>query len=165
MKVSKLNVRGLSDQTAEHFAVGLTESQSVQALKLKNCNISSAGAVSIFRSLEHNTSLEKLVLSENSELSEGDSEAVGCAIERILNVNKTLKVLNLSSCGLDTRVATDIFRSLEHNTSMEKLDLSDNSELAEGDSEAVGCAIERMLNVNTILKELNLYMVVESQIK
>ena len=126
MKVSKLNVRGLSDQTAEHFAVGLTESQSVQALKLKNCNISSAGAVSIFRSLEHNTSLEKLVLSENSELSEGDSEAVGCAIERILNVNK---VLNLSSCGLDTRVATDKFRSLEHNTSVEKLDLSDNSEL------------------------------------
>ena len=60
--------------------------------------------MSIFRSLEHNTSLEELDLSGNSQLAEGDSEAVGCAIERMLNVNRTLKVLNLSGCGFDTTV-------------------------------------------------------------
>ena len=156
LKVTRLNVEDLTDQTAEHFAVGLAESQSVQALMLEYCNISSVGAVSIFRSLEHNTTLEKLDLSRNSQLAEGDSEAVGCAIERMLNLNIKLRVLNLYNCGLDTVVATHVFRSLEHNTTLEKLDLSRNSQLAEGESEAVGCAIERMLNVNIKLKVLKL---------
>ena len=291
LKVSKLIVEDLTDKTAEHFAIGLAECQSVQALKLEFCNITSTGAVSIFRSLEHNTSLEELDLSGNSQLAEGDSETVGCAIERMLNVNIKLKVLKLSSCqvtdaiakhivtglkkntslvtldmgsstlsgsgavsffqqmtthptlsvtvgevnvlgvgrvkmdrgslwwvigdlipekcveffralnnsdlkvsnlnvqdltdqtaehfavglsesqsvqGLKLRPsfsrkkdissvgAVSVFRSLEHNTSLEELDLSGNSQLAEGDSEAVGCAIERMLNVNRTLKILNL---------
>ena len=184
LKVSTLNVQDLTDRTAEHFAVRVAESQSVQALKLKHCNITSAGAVSIFRSLEHNTSLEELDLSGNSQLPAGDSEAVGCAIERMLNVNRTLKVLNLCGCELTNEVASyfsnglaqnhsvrrvilrsnntgrtsamSIFGSLEHNTSLEELDLSGNSQLAEGDSEAVGCAIEKMLSVNRTLKVLNL---------
>ena len=156
MKVSKLNVQDLTDQTTEDFAVGLAESQSVQALKLKHCNISSTSAVSIFRSLEHNTSLEELDLSWNIRLAEGDSEAVGCAIERMLKLNTALKILNLIKCGLDTAVATSIFKSLEHNTSLVKLELSESSQLAKVDSEAVGCAIERMLKLNTALKILNL---------
>ena len=156
LKVSKLNVQDLTDQTAEHFAVGLTEYRSFQALKLQHYNITSTGAVSIFRSLEHNTSLEELDLSWNSQLAEGDSEAVGCAIAKMLKINQTLKVLRLTNCGLDTVVATHIFRSLEHNTSLEKLDLSENSQLSEDDSESVGCAIERILNVNRTLEVLNL---------
>ena len=187
LKVSNLDVQDLTDQTAEHFAVGLAESQSVQALKLNHCfwwNHCSTGAVSIFKSLEHNTSLEELDLSENSKLTKGDSEAVGCAIERMLNVNRTLKLLNLAKCDLSSEVASSfsnglaqnhsvrkmilhsnnigstgavsIFRSLEYNTSLEELDLSQNSQLVVGDSEAVGCAIERMLNVNRTLKVLNL---------
>ena len=189
LKVSKLNVQDLTDQTAEHFAVGLAESQCVSALRLNHGfwerkSITSAGAVSIFRSLEHNTSLEELDLSENSQLAEGDSEAVGCAIERMLTMNTALKVLNLGGCKLTDEIiacfsnglahnysmrkvvlhsiqvgstgAVSIFRSLEHNTSLEELDLSNNSQLAESDIEAVGCAIERMLNVNVTLKVLNL---------
>ena len=187
LKVSKLSVQDLTDQTAEHFAVGLAESQSVQALRLNHCfrwNHCSAGAVSIFRSLEHNTSLEELDLSGNSQLAKGDSEAVGCAIERMLNVNTTLKLLNLAKCGFSSEVASSfsnglaqnhsvrkrilhlnnigstgavsIFRSLEHNTSLEELDLSENGQLVVGDSEAVSCAIERMLSVNKTLKILNL---------
>ena len=180
----KISVLDLTDRTAEHFAVGLAESQSVQALKLEYCNITSAGAVSIFRSLEHNTSLEELDLSGNSQLAEGDSEAVGCAIERMLSVNRTLKVLNLTefrfisevesyfanglaqnfsmrkvilhSNNIGSAGAVSIFRSLEHNTSLEELDLSGNWRLADGDCEVVGCAIERMLNVNKTLKVLNI---------
>ena len=49
LKVPDWNVQDLTDQTAEHFAVRLAESQSVQALKLEHCNISSTGAVSITR--------------------------------------------------------------------------------------------------------------------
>ena len=100
--------------------------------------------MSIFRSLEHNTSLEELDLSGNSQLTEGDSEAVGCAIE-MLNVNRILQVLKLTDCRLKNKVpyfanglaqnlsvrkgilhsnnigsagAVSIFRSLEHNTSL-----------------------------------------------
>ena len=58
---------------------------------LLSSNIGSAGAVSIFRSLERNTSLEELDLSENSQLEEDDSEGVGCAIEGMLSVNRALK--------------------------------------------------------------------------
>ena len=154
--ISKLNVQNLTDQTAEHFAVVLAESQLVQALKLEYCNMSSTGVMTIFRSLEHNTILEELDLSRNSRLAEGDSEAVGCAIERMLNVNMTLKVLNLSGCSLGIAVVVFVFRSLEHNTILEELDLSGNRQLAVGNSEAVGCAIERMMNVNKTLKLLNL---------
>ena len=129
----------------------------LKILTLSSCELDTAVATSIFRSLQHNTSLEKLDLSENYQLAEGDSKAVRCAIERMFNVNKTLKVLTLCSCELDTAVATSIFRSLQHNTSLEELDLSENRQLTEGDSEAVGCAIERMLNVNRKLRILNLH--------
>ena len=123
LKVSKLIVQDLTDQTAEHFALGLSESQSIQALDLVGNKISSAGAVSIFRSLEHNTSLEELDLSENRQLAEGDGEAVGCAIERMLSVNRTLKVLNLSDCRLDTTAVTHIAAGLAHNASLAELNI------------------------------------------
>ena len=51
------------------------------------------GAVSEFISLEHNTSWEQLDLSQKSQLAEGDSEAVGCASEKMLNANKTMLVI------------------------------------------------------------------------
>ena len=156
MKYSRLIVHSLTSQRAEHFAVGLADSKSVQVLDFSNNIVGSAGAVSIFRSLEHHTSLEELDLSGNTQLTLGDSEAVGCAIERMLRVNTRLKVLNLGYCRLGSAVATHIAAGLGHNTSLEELDLSGNILLTWGDSEAVGCAIERMLRVNTRLKVLNL---------
>jgi len=63
-------------------------------------------------------------------------------------VNTRLKLLNLRCCKLDTAVAT-------HTTAGLELYLSENHELA-GDREAVGCANERMLRVNTRLKESNI---------
>ena len=58
-----------------------------------------------------------------------------------------LQVLRYRKGNIDSQIAVDIFRSLEHNTRLEELDLSSKSQLAEEDNEAVGCAIERMLNV------------------
>ena len=156
MKYSRLRVRSLTDQTAEHFAVGLAFSKSFQVFDLSYNQIGSAGAVSIFRSLERNTSLEELDLSGSGQLVEGDSEAVGCAIERMLRVNTRLKVLKLKDCGIYSSVATHIAAGLEFGTSLEELNLSGNNKVANGNSEAVGCAIERMLRVNTRLKVLYL---------
>ena len=45
---------------------------------------------------------------ESSQLADGNSEAVGCVIERMLNVNRTLRVLTLCDCGLDIVLATHI---------------------------------------------------------
>ena len=64
-------------------------------VNLRSNRIGNASAVSIFRSLEHNTSLEELDLMENSQLADGDNEAVGCAIERMLNVNRKLRLLTV----------------------------------------------------------------------
>ena len=50
---------------------------SIDTLRCQRMNIDSQNAVDIFRSLEHNTSLEELDLSENWLLAEHDSEAVG----------------------------------------------------------------------------------------
>jgi len=63
-----------------------------------------------------------------------------CSRAAFTHGNLVLKVwdLNESKLGLiDTHIAAD----LEHNTSLEELILSRNSQLAEGDSEAVGCAL------------------------
>jgi len=128
----------------------------LKLLTLRYCELDTAVAIHIGAGLEHNTSLEELNLSENHQLAVGGSDAVGCAIERMLRVNRRLKLLNLHHCELDTAVAIHIAAGLEHNTSLEELNLSENRQLAVGGSEAVVCAIERMLRVNTRLKVLNL---------
>ena len=46
------------------------------------------------------------------QLGKGDNEAVGCAIERILNVNRTLKVLNLSGCNITDPIVKHILTGL-----------------------------------------------------
>ena len=81
--------------------------------------------MSIFRSVEHNTSLDKLDLSWNWQLAKGDSEAIGCATERMLSVNRTLKVLHLSGCGLDTAGVTHIAAGLAQNASLTELNIAD----------------------------------------
>ena len=166
LKVSNLNVQDLTDQTAEHFAVGLAESQSVQALKLshsfkKEKNISSAGALNILRSLEQNTCLEELDILWNSQLAVSNSEAVGCALERMLNVNRTLKVLNLHGycestfADLTDNISSEawvhMFKALPNNMSLKKLDISKNYL---GMKQSV--ALAEMLSYNKSLTELNL---------
>ena len=86
-------------------------------------NIDSWKAVEIFRSLEDNSSLKELDLSNNIQLADGDSEAVGCAIERMLSVNRTLKVFNLRGCGITDLIAKHITTGLTKNISLETLDI------------------------------------------
>ena len=122
-----LSVKGLMYQTVEPFTVGLAESTSLKVCDFSNVNeINSSGAVRIFTWLQHNTSLEELDLSRNSHLTEDDSEAVGRAIERMLTVNRTLKGLYLSHCGLNDAVGRHIVSGLSNNASLRKLVLSWN---------------------------------------
>ena len=116
----KISEKELSDSTKKGFFLLFDKF----VLQLQNVSIDTP--VDIFRSLEHNTSVEELDLSRNRQLAEGDSEAVGCAIERMLNVNRTLKVLNLSYCGLDAVMAIHIAACLAHNASLTELNIGKN---------------------------------------
>ena len=144
-------------------------------------------ALNIIKSLEQDTTVEGLVIrnlpTSDRTRDNGDNEALGCTVERLLTVNQTLRVLNFQNClndviashianGLTKNNSTKqlilnlkitgvgaarIFKSLEHNTSLEELHLSFFSLLATyKDDEALGCAVEGMLTVNQTLKILNL---------
>ena len=193
--VLDLSQCGITDAMVEKIAAGLTENSSLKQLDLSGNEITSVGAAHIFKSLKHNTSLEELDLSSNEfyqyrTATNDDSEALGCAVEGMLTVNQTLRILKLQDCHLDDVIAghiatgltknsslkqlnlksnrmltstgaARIFKSLKHNTSLEELDLSSNKfnqyrSAANDDSEALGCAVERVLTVNQTLRILKL---------
>ena len=179
-----LNSCGVSDNIGKNIGVGLAKNKSLRVLDVSWNGIHSDGAVSIFTSLEHNTSLEELHLSKSRELTQSDSGAVGWALEKMLVVNSGIQTLTLNSCGVSDNIgknigvglaknkslrvldiswngihsdgAVSIFTSLEHNTSLEELDLSGNRQLTQSDSEAVGWALEIMMTGNCKLKVLHL---------
>lgn len=62
-----------------------------------------------------------------------------------MGISLSLKVFELRCKGVKSQNAVDVFRS---NISLNKLDLSGDSQLAKVDTEAVGCAIESMLNMH-----------------
>ena len=92
-------------------------------MNIDNGNVDSKNAVGMLRLLENNTSLGELDLSGNSHLAEGDGEAKCCALKRLLNVNRTLKILDLSGCGVTDAIAKHILTGLTRNTSLVSLDL------------------------------------------
>ena len=175
---------GIGDHMGEKIGMGLAGNKTVKVLNVSKNNIYSGGAVSIFTALEHNTSLEELDLSRNEHLTEGDAKGVGCTLNKILTVNKTIQTLKLQQCGICDQIgkqigveltrnkslrvlnishgsihsggAVSIFKSLQQNSSLEELDLSWNWYLTKDDSKAVGCAIERMLKVNKAIQTLKL---------
>ena len=191
LRILKLQDCHLNDVITGHIATGLTKNSSLKQLNLKsNRMLTGTGAARIFKSLEHNTSLEELDLSSNKfyqyrTATNDDSEVLGCAVEGMLTVNQTLRILNLRDCGLDDVItghiatgltknsslkqlnlksnrmltgtgAARIFKSLEHNTSLDKLLLSCNSQLAVSDSELFGCRLQQMLTANKSLSVLDL---------
>ena len=150
-EISESSKRGYFLSLAK-FVEALKGLPELQVLRFQRGNIDRQNAVGILRSLEHNTSLEELDLSGNSQLAEGDSETVGCALERMLNVNRTLKVLNLSDCRLKTAVVTHIAAGLRHNTSLAELNIGWNCSItSEG-----WVAMFNALHNNTALKKLDI---------
>jgi len=131
-----ISVKNIPDSSRVRYSLSLATlvialgNCKLQVLRFQNGSIDGQNAVNLFKSLEHSTSLEELNLSENSQLAEGDREAVGCAIEGMLRVNTRLKLLTLRYCELDTAVAIHIGAGLEHNTSLEELNLSENVTMA-----------------------------------
>ena len=146
----------------------------------------------IFKSLEQETTVDKLVIStsviirhyERFSKQNMDDETLGCAMEKMLVVSQTLRILDLQNCPcsdvLINHIATAlarncsvkqlvlkvtgigaarIFKSLKCNTNLNELDLCYSYRSARDgrdDGEALGLAVEEMLTVNQTLKSLNL---------
>ena len=123
--------------------------------------------------------------------TEGESESLGCVIEEFLRVNQTVKILHLTHCGLNDVVAshiatglarnhsvitlklsnnsitcteaTNIFKSLQNNTTLEDIDLKfnpfqlqQNPLNSDEDDNSLGLVVENMLVENQTLRSLNL---------
>ena len=133
--------------TPETDYVGISLSLKVFELRCKG--VKGQNAVDVFRS---NISLNKLDLSGDSQLAKVDTEAVGCAIESMLNVNKTLRILELSSCRLNTAVVTHIAAGLTCNTTLTELYLGWNGSI----SSEGWVHVFNALHSNKVLKKLDI---------
>ena len=87
-----------------------------------NKKISDAGATAVAQALHHNSTLQKLDLSNNSV-----SDAGVTAVAQALHHNSTLRILDLSNNSVSDAGVTAIAQALQHNSTLGKLDLSNNS--------------------------------------
>ena len=177
LKALNLHNYDFDDVITNHLATGLIENHSVNELILK---VTCIGAVHIFKSLEYNTSLEELKLSRHSIIPDSDSrKAMGFAIQNMLTLNQTLRVLSFQTCSLDdvitncmlTGLANNssvkrlnlmvtstgpgtahIFEYLKHNTSLEELELTSNDYLYHHDSP--GYAVEEQDALGCVVEEM-----------
>ena len=108
--------------------------------------------VAIFSLLECNSSVKELDISENQLNLESDNQKAGCAIERMLTANRTLKVLKLYMCDLNDILTKFITAGLCHNASLAELDISYNKEIP---SER-WVQLFKVLCQNSSLKKLNI---------
>ena len=115
----------LNDVMAGHIATGLAVNNSAKQLIL-NLKITSVGAARLFKSLEHNTSLEELHLSFFSLFENDEALALGCAVERMLTINQTLRILHLQGYHVNDKFACHIANGLAKNSSVKQLNLKSN---------------------------------------
>ena len=127
LTILNISVKNIPDSSRVGYSLSLPtlvtalRNYNLRVLRFRNGSINGQNAVNLFRSLEDNTRLEELDLSRNFQLAEGDSEAVGCAIERMLN--RKLKVLNLNGCHVTDAVGKHIAIGLTKNISLVTLDI------------------------------------------
>ena len=105
----------------------------------------------VFQGLQHNTSLVHLNLSNTLLVATKDTAQ---ALTAMLQVNKTLAHLDLTGNWKFSELGTHfVFQSLQHNTSLVHLNLSNTGLVA---TEDTAQALTTMLQVNKTLTYLDL---------
>ena len=139
---SMANVASLASVLKDHSKCTLT------TLYLRDCHISSEGAVELVAALYKNTTLEHLDLSRNpiGEHEEGVTSAVKLLVE-----NKTLTLLHLRDCHISSEGAVELAVALCKNSTLKHLYLDHNPIGVEGAS-----SMSDMLQHNTSLEDLQL---------
>ena len=106
-------------------------------------HITDKGAETIATALHHNSTLEWLVLSNNSISNAGST-----ALAQALHHNSTLEVLDLSNNSISNAGSTALAQALHHNSTLMGLILSENDVMsAEGTHQLV-----QALTVNTTVR-------------
>ena len=122
---------------------------SLKKLSIGGCHVGQYWNIptALSRSLQTNNTLEELLMHGN-RLVGGAAEALG----RALACNTGLKVLDLSSCGINDAGCRFIASGLEKNSVLEQLEMRDNHGLVNTSALALG----RALGSNSRLKTLAL---------
>eukprot|EP01028_Stygiella_incarcerata_P009153 TRINITY_DN4279_c0_g1_i11.p1 TRINITY_DN4279_c0_g1~~TRINITY_DN4279_c0_g1_i11.p1 ORF type:complete len:506 (-),score=82.38 TRINITY_DN4279_c0_g1_i11:684-2123(-) len=117
----------IGDAGCIQIAEGLENNHSLKELHLSLCGIGAKGAIRIGRMLEKNSSLVILNLRDNYRIGdEGWSQ-----IAKGLEVNTSLKKLDIEECGIRIIGAIKIGQMLEANSSLLSLDLSRNNSIGD----------------------------------
>ena len=145
-----MDLRGgkFSNGVVAHIAMILRHSKCLKTLNISYCGIDDQGVKSLASAIEMNGSLEELNLSGNDAVTGIGHMALGESLKR----NKTLKTLNISSCGIDDQGMKSLASALEMNGSLEELNLTGNDAVAGIGHMALGESLKR----NKTLKTLNI---------
>ena len=139
LSIAALKVAGshTTDMT-EHIAVGLAQNHSVKRLDISKNEITSVGAVNIFRALVNNTTLESLHMSFNMLQSTPNSQSLTTSSSNTSSLSPPSQLLAQPTPALSTTNC---------------LPLSPSPTPHDG---GVGAAMADMLSHNSTLTELNL---------
>ena len=137
---SMANVNSLASVLKDHSKCALTE------LELADCHISSEGAVKLSAALCKSTTLKHLNLTHNSI---GEHVEGVTAVAEMLVENKTLTVLDLHDCHINSEGAVELAAALCKNSTLKDLDMNHNPIGVEGAS-----SMSDMLYHNTSLEVL-----------
>ena len=91
--------------------------KTLQKLNISNCAIPNRGVVVVSKSLKCNDSLKELNMSHN-EVSKINEILV------FLEVNTTLQKLDMSFCGIRSKMAVEISKSYKNNKTLQELIIS-----------------------------------------
>ena len=122
---------------------GLLDNDTVQAISFEQLGISQSGAEALGRLLARNPFIIEASFAQNP-LRDG-----GIDIANGLSLNRTLQVLSMPSCQLDSAEGVAILQATLNHPSLKRLDLNNNnlgSEISE--------SLERLLLTNTNLDTL-----------
>ena len=136
------NTQHLSSLLREHSKCALT------SLRLRDCHISSEGAVELATALCKNTTLRELNLSGNAI---GEPVEGVTAIATMLAENKSLTWLELEDCHISGQGAGELAAALCKNSTLQDLDLNFNPIGVEGVSK-----MSEMVQQNTSLTRLRI---------
>ena len=139
-----------TEDTAQALTTMLQVNKTLTHLDLSwNWKFSDSGACCVFQSLQHNTTLVHLNLSNTGLVAIEDTAQ---ALTTMLQINKTLTHLDLSNNEKFLR-AYCVVKGLQHNTALVHLNLSNTGLVA---TEDTAQALTTMLQVNKTLTHLDL---------
>ena len=182
--ILNMTMCSIDDSACVKIANELKSNTSLKGLVLSCNKIQCSGAIELFQALKGNSTLIEFSLSDNNQVTHGDSETqVAAAIADMLKAEESsLKFLDLSNCDISDIVCEGIACGLLENTKLkelllkqnkftvrgitellksakclEYLDLSCNPQLAiTGNDNEIGQAFEHMLRSNTFICSLSL---------